>query len=47
MQLPKFVRFDKFVECCNSLIKLDYEEKLTLAFEFYDHDAIEKISITD
>ncbi|CAI2385018.1 unnamed protein product [Moneuplotes crassus] len=47
MQLPKRVKYEKYVECCNNLIKMSHYEKLKLSFGFFDHDFDDKISVTD
>ena len=47
MELPKKIRFWKYVECWNNLIKLSHYDKLKLWFGFYDHDFDERISVTD
>ena len=47
LQLPKRVKFNSYVECCNNLIKMSHYEKLKLSFGFFDHDFDDKISITD
>lgn len=47
MQLPKLIRFDKYLDCCNHLIKLTHESMLKLSFGFYDHDFDDRISVTD
>ena len=47
LQLPKSVKFNTYVDCCNNLIKMSHYEKLKLSFGFFDHDFDDKISITD
>ena len=47
MQLPKQIKFDTYVDSCNTLIKMSHYEKLKLSFGFFDHDYDDKISVTD
>ena len=47
MQLPKQVRFEKYIDWCNFLIRLSHYDKLKMWFGFYDHDFDNRISVSD
>ncbi|CAI2380988.1 unnamed protein product [Moneuplotes crassus] len=47
MQLPKQIKYETYIECCNNLIKMSHYEKQKLSFGFFDHDFDDKISVTD
>ena len=47
MQIPKQMRFEKYVEWCNFLIRLSHYDKLKMWFGFYDHDFDNRISVSD
>ena len=47
MQLPKQIRYEKYVDWCNFLIRISHYDKLKMWFGFYDHDFDNRISVSD